>query len=300
MTYKEACEKGSAILEKAGVQEAALDARLLLEHVCGTDRNFLLVHGDSVLEFEKRAAYFELVEKRSRRLPLQQLTGVQYFMGLPFQVDENVLIPRQDTEILAEEVLRNLHDGMRVLDMCTGSGCILISLLHYTNDCQGLGADISSDALKVAEKNAMLLLGENRNMQPDDQGLESEKAQEQLRIRFVESNLFEKVDGIFDIVVSNPPYIPSEEIEGLMPEVRDHEPRLALDGGDDGLLFYRRIIECCKDHLTRGGMLFLEIGYTQGEAVSRMMEQAGFLDIHVKKDYAGLDRVVFGTLSFEL
>lgn len=299
MTYKEACEKGSATLEKSGVPEAALDARLLLEHVCGTDRNFLLVHGDSVLELEKQTAYFALVEKRSRRIPLQQLTGVQYFMGLPFQLDKNVLIPRQDTEILVEEVLRNLHDGMRVLDMCTGSGCILISLLHYTNDCQGIGVDISPDALKVAEKNARLLLKEDPSPQPDDSGYEPEEARRQLQVSFVESDLFEKVDGMFDLIVSNPPYIPSGEINGLMPEVRDHEPRLALDGSDDGLLFYRRIIDGCKDHLTKGGMLFFEIGYTQGEAVSRMMEQAGFLELHIKKDYAGLDRVVFGTLGFE-
>ena len=298
MTYKEACEKGSATLEKSGVPEAALDARLLLEHICGTDRNFLLVHGDSVLAPEKQAAYFALVEKRSRRIPLQQLTGVQYFMGLPFQLDENVLIPRQDTEILVEEVLRNLHDGMRVLDMCTGSGCILISLLHYTNDCQGIGVDISPDALKVAEKNARQLLG-NPDMDLDDSGYGPEKAREQRQVRFVEGDLFEKVDGMFDVIVSNPPYIPSGEIDGLMPEVRDHEPRLALDGSDDGLLFYRRIIDGCKDHLMRGGMLFFEIGYTQGEAVSRMMEQAGFLEPHIKKDYAGLDRVVFGTLGFE-
>ena len=300
MTYKEACERGSAILEKAEVPEAVLDARLLLEYVCGTDRNFLLVHGDSVLEPEKQTAYFALVEKRSRRIPLQQLTGVQYFMGLPFQLDENVLIPRQDTEILVEEVLRNLHDGMRVLDMCTGSGCILISLLHYTNDCQGIGVDISLDALKVAEKNARLLLKEDSSPQPDDSGYEPEEAREQGQVHFVEGDLFEKVDGMFDMIVSNPPYIPSGEIDGLMPEVRDHEPRLALDGSDDGLLFYRRIIDGCKGHLTKGGMLFFEIGSTQGEAVSRMMEQAGFLELHIKKDYAGLDRVVFGTLGFEL
>ena len=299
MTYGEACGRGCEILEKSGVPEAMLDARLLLEHVCGTDRNFLLVHSDSLLEPEKQAAYLELVEKRSRRIPLQQLTGVQYFMGLPFQLDKNVLIPRQDTEILVEEVLRNLHDGMRVLDMCTGSGCILISLLHYTNDCQGIGVDISPDALKVAEKNARRLLKENPCLQLDDSVYESEKVREQLQVRFVEGDLFERVDGMFDVIVSNPPYIPSGEIDGLMPEVRDHEPRLALDGSDDGLLFYRRIIDDCKDHLTKGGMLFFEIGHTQGEAVSRMMEQAGFWEIHIKKDYAGLDRVVFGTLCFE-
>ena len=294
MTYKEACEKGSTILEKSGVPEAVLDARLLLEHVCGTDRNFLLAHGDSVVESEKQAEYFALVEKRRGRIPLQQLTGVQYFMGLPFELDANVLIPRQDTEILVEEVLRHLHDGMRVLDMCTGSGCILISLLQYTNDCQGLGADISPDALKVAEKNAKRLLGDNRSLQRGGSELKLEQTREQLQACFVESDLFEKVEGTFDVIVSNPPYIPSGEIDRLMPEVRDHEPRLALDGSDDGLHFYRRIIEDCKDYLARGGMLFFEIGYDQGECVRQLMEEAGYIDIEVIKDFAGLDRVVFG------
>ena len=294
MTYKEACEKGSAILEKAGVPEAVLDARLLLEHVCGTDRNFLLAHGDSIVEPEKQRLFFTLVEKRSGRIPLQQLTGVQYFMGLEFQLDENVLIPRQDTEVLVEEVLRYLHDGMRVLDMCTGSGCILISLLRYTNDCQGLGVDISPKALKVAQENALRLLGEFDGSETGGMELKLTKD----RVCFVESDLFEKVEGTFDVIVSNPPYIPSGEIEKLMPEVRDHEPRFALDGSADGLCFYKRIIGDCKAHLAGGGMLFFEIGYDQGEAVSKFMEQAGFLEVQVVKDYAGLDRVVFGTLGF--
>lgn len=294
MTYKEACEKGSAILEKAGVPEAVLDARLLLEHVCGTDRNFLLAHGDSIVEPEKQRVFFTFVEKRSGRIPLQQLTGVQYFMGLEFQLDENVLIPRQDTEVLVEEVLRYLHDGMRVLDMCTGSGCILISLLRYTNDCQGLGVDISPKALKVAQENALRLLGEFDGSETGGMELKLTKD----RVCFVESDLFEKVEGTFDVIVSNPPYIPSGEIAELMPEVRDHEPRFALDGSADGLCFYRRIIGDCKAHLAGGGMLFFEIGYDQGEAVSKLMEQAGFLEVQVVKDYAGLDRVVFGTLGF--
>lgn len=294
MTYKEACEKGSAILEKAGVPEAVLDARLLLEHVSGTDRNFLLAHGDSVVEPEKQTQFFTLVEKRSGRIPLQQLTGVQYFMGLEFQLDENVLIPRQDTEILVEEVLRYLHDGMRVLDMCTGSGCILISLLRYTNNCRGLGVDISPKALKVAQENAMRLLGEADGSEADSMELKLTKD----RVCFVESDLFEKVEGTFDVIVSNPPYIPSGEIGELMPEVRDHEPRIALDGSEDGLCFYRRIIGDCKAHLAGGGMLFFEIGYDQGEAVSKLMEQAGFLEVQVVKDYSGLDRVVSGTLGF--
>ena len=290
MTYGEIYRTGCEILEKAGVPEATLDARLLLEYVCGTDRSYLTAHADSQVEPEKRESFFELLERRGGRIPLQQLTGVQYFMGLEFLVNEHVLIPRQDTEILVEEALKHLHDGMRVLDMCTGSGCILISLLRYTNGCRGLGVDISREALKVAEKNAGHLLKIN-----SDPELWAESAS----VCFEESDLFEKVEGTFDVIVSNPPYIPSEVIDTLMPEVRDHEPRLALDGSADGLLFYRRITEDCKTHLAGGGMLFFEIGYDQGEAVSRLMEQAGFLEVQVIKDYAGLDRVVFGTLGFE-
>lgn len=291
MTYAEIYRAGKEALEKAGIEEAAQDARLLLEYVCGTDRNYLLAHGDNPLEEERRLAYRELTDKRALRIPLQQLTGVQFFMGLEFRVNEHVLIPRQETEILVEEVLKYLHDGMRVLDMCTGSGCILISLLRYTNGCRGLGVDISPEALKVAEENAARLLSEN-----GDPGYDPESEP----LRFLESDLFEKVDGTFDVIVSNPPYIPSAVIETLMPEVRDHEPGIALDGRDDGLFFYRKITEECKEHLAGGGMLFFEIGFDQGEAVKNLMEQHGFLEVQVLKDYAGLDRVVFGTLGFRL
>ena len=290
MTYGEVYEEGKKRLTEAAIEEAALDARLLLEHICGTDRNTLLAHGDKPVTEEDRLCYQELINRRASRIPLQQLTGVQNFMGLDFLVNEHVLIPRQDTEFLVEEVLKNLHDGMRVLDLCTGTGCILISLLRYTNDCQGLGVDISPEALAVAEKNARRLLTENED------SVDSERRG---CLQFLESDLFEQVEGIFDIIVSNPPYIPTEVIDTLMPEVREHEPRLALDGSEDGLLFYRRIIEGSRAHLKGGGMLFFEIGYDQGAAVRELMEQAGFLEVQVTKDYAGLDRVVSGTLEFE-
>ncbi|MGN0167674.1 MAG: peptide chain release factor N(5)-glutamine methyltransferase, partial [Acetatifactor sp.] len=263
----------------AGIEEAELDARLLLEFVCGTNRNTLLVHDDRPVTDEETAAYRELTGKRAQRIPLQHLTGTQDFMGLEFEVNEHVLIPRQDTEILVEEALQELHDGMRVLDMCTGSGCILISLLRYSNDCTGVGADISEEALQVARRNAKKLLADGS-------------------IIFVQSDLFERVEGQFDMIVSNPPYICTDVIETLMPEVREHEPRQALDGSADGLLFYRRIIEDSVKYLKRGGMLFFEIGYDQGEAVKKLMEQAGYLEVHVIRDYAGLDRVVAGTLGF--
>lgn len=290
MTYRELYEKGKSALATAGIDEAELDARLLLEFVCGTDRNTLLVHGDRDVTPQEEADYIMLLHKRESRYPLQQLTGVQNFMGLDFCVNEHVLIPRQDTEILVEEVLQNLHDGMHILDMCTGSGCILISLLHYSNNCTGVGADISAEALEVAKQNAALLLeGEIRSI-PDMDGVHE--------IELIKSDLFENISGQFDIIVSNPPYIQTSVIDTLMPEVRDHEPRLALDGSEDGLLFYRKIVQESVIYLKQGGMLFFEIGYDQGEAVSQLMEQSGFLEVRVIKDYGGLDRVVYGTRGF--
>ena len=223
-----------------------------------------------------------LLDAASRRTPpgpAEQLTGEQDFMGLTFTVNENVLIPRQDTEILVEEVLKELHDGMRILDMCTGSGCILLSLLHYSNDCEGLGVDLSAEALEVAGRNVLKVLT-------------PEKAE---HVHFLQSDLFEKVEGKFEIIVSNPPYIASAEVDRLMPEVRDHEPRMALDGTEDGLEFYRRIIAEAGQYLVSSGMLFFEIGYDQGQAVSELMREHGYREVQVVQDYAGLDRVVYGT-----
>ena len=279
MTYRECYEKGSRILNEAGIEESTLDARLLLEAVCGTDRNDLLVHGEQPVEPEAEEKYFGWIGKRAGRIPLQQLTGEQDFMGLTFTVNEIVLIPRQDTEILVEEVLKELHDGMRVLDMCTGSGCILLSLLHYSNDCEGLGVDLSAEAMEVAGRNVLKVLT-------------PEKAE---HVHFLQSDLFEKVEGKFEIIVSNPPYIASAEVDRLMPEVRDHEPRMALDGTEDGLEFYRRIIAEAGQYLVSSGMLFFEIGYDQGQAVSELMREHGYREVQVVQDYAGLDRVVYGT-----
>ena len=273
MTYRELFEYGKKQLEDAGIEEAALDARLLLEYICHTDRNALLVHGDSVRSNLEEQFYRMVIEKRSQRIPLQHITGQQEFMGLTFKVNEHVLIPRQDTEILVEEAMRYLSDGMRILDICTGSGCILLSLLKYSNECEGLGVDISDDALAVARENAQNL------------GLEAE---------FRHSDLLEKVEGKFDMIVSNPPYIETAVIDTLMPEVREHEPMLALDGREDGLYFYRRIVEQCTSYMTRGARLFFEIGYDQGEAVKNMMIHKGFCEVEIIKDYAGLDRVVTG------
>lgn len=318
MTYRECYEKGCRILNEAGIEEAALDARLLLESVCGTNRNDLLVHGEQPVTAGSEEKYMDWIGKRAGHIPLQQLTGEQDFMGLTFTVNEHVLIPRQDTEILVEEVLKELHDGMRVLDMCTGSGCILISLLHYSNGCEGLGVDLSAEALQVAKRNAQRILGEKLSKPvsleiklPEAKGdgdktfeAESGDAEAALdfaenetagRARFLQSDLFENVEGKFEIIVSNPPYIASAEVDKLMPEVRDHEPRMALDGTADGLEFYRRIIEEAGQHLVSSGMLFFEIGYDQGQAVSELMRQHGYREVQVVQDYAGLDRVVYGT-----
>lgn len=279
MKYQECFNKGRDVLMKAGIEEAAWDARLLLEHVCGTDRNYLLVHGDKEVDSDKEASYLQMIDMRAKRIPLQHITGVQNFMGLDFKVNEHVLIPRQDTEILVEEILRQMSDSSRILDMCTGSGCILISLLHYNNWCEGVGVDLSESALEVANENASALLG-NKSPQPV--------------YKFIRSDLFENVEGKYDIIVSNPPYIRSEVIETLMPEVKEHEPRMALDGSEDGLYFYRKITELGKEYLKRGGMLYYEIGHDQGEEVSEIMRAAGFSDVQIVKDYAGLDRVVYG------
>lgn len=272
-SYQELYRRGVEQLEAASVGEADLDARLLLEEICGTDRNYLLSHGENPVTKEQHDAYLSSIEKRGRHIPLQHILGYQEFMGLKFQVTPQVLIPRQDTETLVEEVLRFLHDGMRILDVCTGSGCILLSLLRYSNDCVGVGCDISGEALKVADKNAAAL------------GLEAE---------FIQSNLFENIDGKYEIIVSNPPYIASGEIPGLMEEVREHDPLMALDGGEDGLIFYREITGKAGEFLYPGGMLFLEIGCGQAQAVTEYMKGAGYRDVTVCRDLAGLDRVVYG------
>lgn len=285
-TYKNLYEWGVQQLKQAEIPEAELDARLLLESVCKTDRNTLLVHGQRDMSPDEYECYVNYIAERKTRKPLQYITGEQEFMGLPFLVNENVLIPRQDTEILVEEAMRRLHDGMRILDMCTGSGCILLSLLYYSNDCSGLGVDISDKALQTARQNAEHI----------------RTLKNEIDVTFTQSNLFEnladneKYAGAFEMIISNPPYIQSHVIDTLMPEVGQYEPRLALDGKEDGLYFYRHIIEQAGKYLAGGGELFFEIGCDQGHDVKKMMEEAGYKEVEVVKDFAGLDRVVCGIL----
>lgn len=284
MTYRELYEYGKSRLSEAGIAEAGLDARLLLEYVCHADRNELILYADRERNSMEEQFYRMVIEKRASRIPLQHITGEQEFMGLSFQVNEHVLIPRQDTEILVEEAMRHLGDGMRILDLCTGSGCILLSLLKYSNECEGVGIDISEEALKTARENAERL------------GLDAV---------FLAGDLFGPLadfvsertpDRLFDMVVSNPPYIETAVIDTLMPEVRDHEPFCALVGGADGLQFYRRILAEAPAHMRRGAVLLFEIGCGQGEAVARLMQEAGFVQVEVLQDYAGLDRVVCGSV----
>ena len=271
MEYVVVYKEGAARLRNSGVREAELDARLLLEYVCHTDRNTLLAHPEREVSEEERAKFLTLIERREKREPLQYITKEQEFMGLTFETSVNTLIPRQDTECLVEEAMKNLHDGMAILDVCCGTGCILLSLLHYSNDCTGVGVDIDANAVSLAKKNAKNL------------GIDA---------TFTVSDLFESVEGTFDLITSNPPYIPTKVIETLDPEVKDYEPMAALDGGEDGLTFYRLIAAKAKQYLKRGGMIFLEIGYDQGEDVCEIMKENGYRHIEVKKDLAGLDRIV--------
>ena len=273
MTLKEALEQGQEQLKRACIQDAELDAWYLLEHVTGVSRSMYFMDRNQEVESEKEAYYFELIGKRCSHIPLQHLTGVQEFMGFEFQVNEHVLIPRQDTEVLVEEVLKELKPGMKVLDMCTGSGCILISLLKMFGQVEGAGADVSEKALAVAKANAKNL---------------------GVKAAFIESNLFSNIEDMYDVIVSNPPYIRTAVIEELEEEVKIHDPMLALDGKEDGLYFYRKIIDDSRNYLNRGGRLYFEIGHDQGNDVSGLMRDAGFHEVTVKKDLAGLDRVVFG------
>jgi len=278
MTLREAYEYGKEQLKKVQIEDADLDAWYLLEHVTGVTRATYFMDMNRALRKEEEAKYLEGVAIRAKHVPLQHITGVQEFMGLEFCVNEHVLVPRQDTEVLVESVLEVLGPGMRVLDMCTGSGCILISLLKLCGfaDVSGVGVDVSEEALRVARKNA------------ENLGVDT---------MFVHSDLFSKVEGQYDVIASNPPYIRTSVIEGLKEEVKFHDPFIALDGKEDGLYFYRRIVEKSTSYLKKGGKLYFEIGHDQGEDVSMLMREAGFADVTVKKDLAGLDRVVFGVYN---
>lgn len=273
MTFREAMNFGEEKLNTAGIMDAKTDAWILLTYVCKIDRTYYYVHMDEAMSPELLAEYEAILSKRAEHVPLQYITGEQEFMGILFHVNESVLIPRQDTEALVEEALKVVRPGMKVLDMCTGSGCILISILKNVVNVEGFGYDISKQAINVAKENAKL---------------------NNVNATFERSDLFEAVTDTFDVIVSNPPYIPTDVIGGLMPEVAVYEPYQALDGKEDGLHFYRKIIKECGQYLNPNGMIIFEIGHDQGKAVSALLKEAGFSDVVVIKDLAGNDRVVRG------
>ena len=280
MTAQEWLRKASASLESAGIADAESDAWLMFSHVTGMSRMEYTLDRDKCLSDEEICSLAKMLEKRNQHIPVQQITGEAWFMGYPFFVNENVLIPRMDTEVLVEAVLTRLpavpvteNGKRRVLDMCTGSGCILLSLLKEEKGLLGTGADISEKALLVARKNAHRL---------------------DCEAQFIFSDLWENIEDTYEIIVSNPPYIVRNVISTLDTEVKDHEPVLALDGGEDGLDFYRKIVADTHRHLVPGGLLAFEIGYDQGQALTALLKKAGYRNIEILKDLAGLDRVALG------
>ena len=343
---------GKKILKNAGIVEADLDAWYLFGQIFGISRaQYFLCARENIagntaqkmaaqeqtgnsLESknaldcvelwlkEKLSAYENTLEKRASRIPLQQILGQQEFMGLTFFVNEHVLIPRQDTETLVELVLNEQKDkNVSILDMCTGSGCIAVSLKKLGGYTCVEGADISEEALKVAKRNSEEILensdvnndavssrteqiqnctnltnNQNKQDNSEDRMVSEVRTVPQTGVTFRRSDMFSAFPETerFNVIVSNPPYIPSAVIEELEPEVRDHEPRGALDGTADGLYFYRILAEECAKHLTPGGRVYFEIGYDQGAAVKELLDIHGFKDTRVIQDLAGKDRVVCG------
>jgi len=277
ISCKEALKCAVESLVAAGVPDADVDAWYLFEHVTGMNRSAYFLHKEEELSEQQAEHLAELTKQRAKRIPLQYITGSQEFMGYSFLVSPATLIPRQDTEVLVEEVSR-VAEGKQVLDLCTGTGCILLSLAKMCRLTAAVGTDISAKAIETAKENALRLEAD---------------------ANFYCGDLFGAVpQGMcFDIIVSNPPYIPSAVIESLMPEVKEHEPMSALDGDADGLKFYREIIKNANKYLTEHGQIFFEIGCEQGADVSALLAENGFQNIRVIKDLAGLDRVVCATLA---
>ena len=284
LTLKQLYKVGTVKLAEEGIEEFSLDAWYLLEYVTGVSKAMYFAEPERAVSEENADRYIDCIRRRAAHIPLQHITGEQEFMGYPFYVNEHVLIPRQDTEILVEEAIQVMRPKMKVLDMCTGSGCIVLSILkmcrekYYMTDLQGIGADVSEEALKVAKENGRRL---------------------GVPVTWIQSDLFAKIpeEEKYDVIVSNPPYIETAVIDTLQEEVRLHDPYIALDGKEDGLYFYCRIISEAGKYLKTQGKLMFEIGCDQAEAVEELMKNADYEQITVKKDLAGLDRVVYGTLQ---
>lgn len=279
-TYRQLLEFGKSRLQEQEIENFQLDAWLLMEYVCQISRTWYFLHEEEQPGEDEEKQYIALIRKRGEHIPLQQLTHEAYFYGMKFYVDENVLAPRPDTEILVEQVLEKLpvDQEIEILDLCTGSGCILLSILENRKEARGTGTDLSEKALAVAERNGREL---------------------GIKARWIHSDLFEKIQEQYHAIVSNPPYIRTDVIQGLMEEVRLYEPYMALDGHEDGLYFYRKIIAQAGAYLKPQGLLAFEIGYDQGEAVSSLMKEQGYRQVQVVKDLAGLDRVVTGRKNQE-
>ena len=286
MTLEEVYKYGTSRLEEAGVEYPSVDAFYLLEYAAKIDQTKYLYYKDHEISEDNFNQYKGLIDRRAQRIPYQYITGSADFMGLVYEVNEDVLIPRLDTEILGDEARKILGFEADVLDMCTGSGCIGISLKRYRPDIHVTCSDISRRALNVARRNVghqhLEVANETGNME--------------LGVRLVEGDLFApfEEDEKFDVIVSNPPYVALSEYRELSPEVKDHEPQTALLAGDDGLDIFRRLIKEAPAHLKENGILITEIGSGQAQAVTALMQEAGFKDIEVIKDLAQLDRVVKG------
>lgn len=271
ITIREMCKEGQELLQNNDVPNADIDARILLEHLLGITNSEYYCQFDRVVEEDVYNEYIKLIVKRATHYPLQYIIGTQDFMGLEFDVNDNVLIPRWETEMLVEEVLKICDKQDAILDMCTGSGCIITSIKKLGKIKKAVGVDVSEKAIEVSKANAKKIGAE---------------------VEFIVSDLFENVLGTYDIIVSNPPYIKTKVIEGLMPEVRRFEPMIALDGSEDGLYFYEKIVEASMDYLKPNGYLFFEIGHDQGKEVAMILIKHNYEDIQVLKDYAGNDRIV--------
>ena len=276
-SVKNILANATKLLAERNIDSPRLDAEILLAHVLGWRRLNLYIDDEKILSLESILRFNDLITRRLENFPVAYLTGAREFMGLAFAVNESVLIPRPETEILTElvgEFLRTRGGGV-FADLGTGSGAICVSILKFVKSARAVAVDISADALAVAKFNA-------------------EKFHVEDRVNFFCGDLFAPLTGkTFDAIVSNPPYIPSGELESLQAEVR-REPRLALDGGADGLNFYRRIISCAPKFLNDGGTLAVEVGVNQSSAVKKLFAASGFVDVEIFKDMSGLERVVAG------
>ena len=273
MTYREAYDKGRKSIVS---DEADIEAAILLEFVCNTERGDLFSHPERLVNEDEEKKYFSLIERRNEKEPVQYITGKTYFYGLEFFCDKSVLIPRFDTEVLVEEIIKRAPKDSKLLDLCTGSGCIAVCVKHERDDIAVSASDISEDALFVAEKN---------------------RDKYNLDINFIKSDLFENIEDKFDIIVSNPPYIPTKVVGELEEKVKDFEPKGALDGGEDGLDFYKKIAKEAADYLKGESILLMEIGFDQGEDVTNILLQNGYINTEVIKDLNGLDRVVLAVFG---